>query len=124
MTSKEIKERYNELNKDNSILCTATELEEFMVSGLLFKSGKSYIDKNRNEIKVKTIKVKTNNFDLDFNDLISICEEKSKNEKIKRIYCMSESCYNNYKEKGMIISKGSNEYYRLFEQELWLVYKF
>ena len=37
---------------------------------------------------------------------------------------MSESCYNKYKENGMIIYQGSEEYFRLFEKELWLVYKF
>ena len=34
---------------------------------------------------------------------------------------MSKETYNKYKEQDLIISKGSNEYYRLFAGELWLI---
>ena len=61
-------------------------------------------------------------FDIELSDLITICESKCKEANIKRIYCMSQSCYNKYKEQGFIITKNSNDYYRLFENELWLVY--
>lgn len=124
MGSKDTLKRFEELNKNNTILCTENELQEFMVMGLLFKTGRSYVTRSQQKIKVNLIETKTYDFDLNFNNLISVCEEKSETEKIKRIYCMSQSCYNNYKEKGMIITQGSNEYYRLFEKELWLVYKY
>lgn len=122
MNSKEIRERFGEVNKNNNILCTETELQEFLYSGLLFKTGKSYVSRDRQPIKIKLIKQKCQEFDYDFNNLITICEEKCKEANIKRIYCMSQSCYNKYKEQGFIITKNSNDYYRLFENELWLVY--
>ena len=77
-----------------------------------------------NNVNVDIIKTKVSNFNINLNNLIGICEEKCKSLKINKIYCMSESCYNKYKENGMIISQGSEEYFRLFEKELWLVYKF
>lgn len=122
MNSKEIRERFGEINKNNNILCTETELQEFLYSGLLFKTGKSYVTRDKQPIKIKLIKEKNYEFDYDFSSLITICETKCKEADIKRIYCMSESCYNKYKEQGRIINKNSNDYYRLFENELWLVY--
>lgn len=124
MTSKEIRQRFEELNKDDKILCTDRELEEFLLAGLLFKTGKSYVTRNQKKIKVQVLGTKTYNMSIDLRNLISVCEEKCASNNIKRIYCMSQSCYNNYKEKGLIITKGDSEYYRLFESELWLVYKF
>lgn len=122
MNSKEIRERFGELNKDNNILCTETELQEFLYSGLLFKTGKTYVTRDRQTIKIKTLKEPKYDFDIDFNNIITICEKKSKEHNIKRIYCMSQSCYNKYKEQGLITTKNSIDYYRLFENELWLVY--
>ena len=122
MNSKEIRERFGEVNKNNNILCTETELQEFLYSGLLFKTGKTYVSRDRQSIKVKLIKDKNYDFDYDLSNLITICEDKCKEANIKRIYCMSQSCYNKYKEQGFIITKNSNDYYRLFENELWLVY--
>lgn len=123
MNSKDTYNRFQELNKDNKIKCTALELEDFLSSGLLFKSGKTYLNRNNQKIKIDLIETKTYNMSINLQNLISICEEKSKNKHIKRIYCISESCYNKYKEMGLIISKGSDEYYRFFESELWLLYK-
>lgn len=124
MSSRETLKRFEELNINNTIQCTEAELEEFMMMGLLFKTGRTYINRAQQKIKIDLLKPKIIDFDLDLNNIITICEEKAATEKIKRVYCMSQSCYNNYKEKGMIITQGSNEYYRLFEKELWLVYKF
>ena len=116
--------RFNELNKDNNLICTEQELQEFLVSGLLFETKNHYVDRLHNNVNVDIIKTKVSNYKINLNNLIGICEEKCKSLKINKIYCMSESCYNKYKENGMIISQGSEEYFRLFEKELWLVYKF
>lgn len=59
---------------------------------------------------------------INLSNLISQCEQKSKETKVKRIYCMTENCYNNYKQAGYIINKNNNEYYRYFNNEDWLVY--
>ena len=82
------------------------------------------VEENAKRLGIDIIKTKVSNFNINLNNLIGICEEKCKSLKINKIYCMSESCYNKYKENGMIISQGSEEYFRLFEKELWLVYKF
>ena len=49
-------------------------------------------------------------------------EQIAKTENIKRIYCMSESTYNKYKEQQLIVTKSNIDYYRLYENELWRVY--
>lgn len=122
MKSNEILDRFNELNKNNNICCTDKELESFLVSGLIFKSGDNYITKNLKPISVEVVKPKELDFDIQLSDLISICENKAKELSINRIYCMSQRCYNKYKQQGFIINKDNNSYYRMFDKELWLVY--
>ena len=79
--------RFNELNKDNNLICTEQELQEFLVSGLLFETKNHYVDRLQNKVNVDIIKTKVSNFNITLNNLIGICEEKCKSLKINKIYC-------------------------------------
>lgn len=122
MKSSEILDRFKELNNNNQICCTSSELDSFLVSGLIFKSGSGYITKNLKPVSVQILNPKELNFNIDFNSLIDTCELKAKKLSINKIYCMTTRCYNKYKEKGLIITKGNEDYFRMFDRELWLVH--
>ena len=121
MNGKEQTEKLNELNQISKLTCTDDELNEYVGCGLLFQTGNKFMTRNGKVIDVDIIKSKNYKFNIDLGDLISMCEDVSKKEHIKRIYCMTEKTYNIYKNKQLIISKGDIEYYRLFENELWRV---
>lgn len=122
MKSNEVLERFNELNNNNNLCCTPSELESFLVSGLIFKSGDKYITRNFSQVSVTILEPKELTFDIDFNAVISICEEQIKKVPTNKIYCMNTRCYNKYKEDGFIIVKDNQQYFRLFDKELWLIY--
>ena len=121
MNSKDIRQRFEEINKDNKIICTNEELENFILSGLILQSGKKYITKNNKKLNISILENPEYNLNIDLRKLIKYCEDQSKENKIKRVYCMSKKLYNIYKSQGLIITKDSKDYYRLYESELWLV---
>lgn len=121
MNSKEVSERFKELNNDNKITCTQEELNDFLMCGILLKFDKSYVTRNNDKIKVNVIKSKNLDFDIDFSEIIEQSEALAKEHHIYRIYCMSKRCYNNYKEQGLIITQNELDYFRYFQGELWLV---
>ena len=122
LNSKEIYNRFIELNKYNHIECVEAELNEFLMSGLIFQSGKKYLSRDNKEIYVDLIKSKVSSFDLDLSSIISKCQTLASENNIKRVYCMSERCYNNYKENNLIVNIDNKDYYRYYNNEYWLVY--
>ena len=124
MNNKEINQRYNELNNNKKIICTNEELQYFIISGLLFKSGENYLDKNKEKISISIIENSEYNFNIDLRKIIKLCEEDRIKSKNNKIYCMSKKLYNIYKSQGLIVEINSIEYYRYFEKELWLVKTF
>lgn len=124
MSSKDVQNKFNEINNNNQISCTESEVEEFLMYGILFKTkDNKYLNKYNQEITVDLIKVKTQTFNLDLSNIISVCEELVKNDTNKKVYCMNERCYNKYNTEGLIIKHNNKEYYRMFDKELWLVNK-
>lgn len=121
MNSKDVSERFNELNKDSIITCIQKELDDFLFCGLLFKSGNKYVTRNNETIKVKVIKPKEIDFDIDLSDIIDECNKFAKENNEKKIFYMSKRCYNNYKQNNQIINKNNKEYYRCFNNDDWLV---
>lgn len=113
-------ERFNELKTDANLVCTEQDLNDFMLAGLLFKTGNKYVTRDMTEISVKVSKPKT--FNIDLSNIISVCQDVIKDKHTKKIFYMSERCYNKYKECGLIIKQGKDEYYRLFDKDTWLVY--
>ena len=114
-------EKFKDLKKDNIIECTQNDLDEFIMYGLLFKTGNNYITRDKQTININLIEPKQYKFNINLSSLIDQCNELSSKYKIKRIYCMTSRCYNTYKEKGYIVTINNIDYYRIFDKELWLV---
>ena len=112
---------FDNLIDDNNIKCTQTELDNFVLSGLLFKCNKGYLTKNKTLINVDIIKDINYNMNINLANILCDSIIKAKENNTNKIYCMTQRCYNNYKEQGLIINKNNKDYYRLFNNELWLV---
>lgn len=121
MNSKDIYTKFKELSENDKFSCTQTELDEFMMYGLVFKTNDTYVNRNKQLLNINIIKPINHRFNLDFTGLIQSCNELYKKNHYKKIYCMSSRCYNKYKEQGLIIQINDLEYYRLFDKDLWLV---
>lgn len=122
LNGKEIEQRFNQLLNNKKFTCTADEFDLFVNYGLLIKSGKKYVTRNNSKVNLDVIETKTYNMTINLSNIISNCEVLCKNANMKRIYCMTKELYNKYEKLGLILVKGDNIYYRLFENELWLVY--
>ena len=121
LNSKSVYESFQNLIKTDKLECIQSELEEFLMYGLLFKSKTGYITRDNRQIKVNLIKTKSSDFDLDFNSIISKCEDLHKSTYNTRIYCMTKKTYDVYKSMGLILEQDNHSYYRFFDKELWLV---
>ena len=122
MSSKNVYEKFKELNKNNVITCTEQDLQEFIMYGLILQTGEDYVTRDNKKLNVDLIKNKELKFNLNFQNLIQVSNKIYKQQGIKKVYFMSSRCYNMYKQQGLIINKDNKEYYRLFDKELCLVY--
>lgn len=120
MNSKETIERFKELNKNNKLLCTQDELNDFLSCGVILEINKSYRTRSNEELKIKIIKTKINDFDINLQDVIINAEAFAEENKYKRIFCMTNKTFDDLKQKDCIIEKEDKFYYS-FLQELWLV---
>lgn len=120
-TTKQIYNKFNDSLKDNTLICSQKDLDEFTICGLVSKTHNKYIDKNNNTINIEIVKPMSLNINL--NNILCECEMLGSKHKENRIYCMSSKTYEYYKNKGYIILKNGIEFFRVFEKELWLVYK-
>lgn len=119
MKTSDIYDRYKELCDNGKFICSQSELQDFMLCGLIIEAGKGkYILRNTNISKVTIVKDLNLDFDLDLSSLINIDLSEYKTNKV---YYMSNDTYNRHKENNLIINKNGNDYYRLFADELWLV---
>lgn len=119
MKTSDIYDRYKELCNNDKFICSQSELQEFMLYGLILETGKNkYILRNTEKRDITVLKDLNHNFNLDLRQYINI---DLSNYPTNKVYYMSKETYNKYKEQDLIISKGSNEYYRLFAGELWLI---
>ena len=109
------------LNEDN-LICSQKDLDNYLLYGVLLESNNNYYDKSGNLINVEIYKPK--NFNIDLTSLIYNVNNYIKyNKKDKKIFYMSVQLYEKYKEKKLIINKDGKEYYRLYDNDLWLIYK-
>lgn len=122
MSSKNVYEKFKELNKNNVITCTEQDLQEFIMYGLILQTGEDYVTRDNKKLNVDLIKNKELKFNLNFQNLVQVSNKIYKQQEIKKVYFMSSRCYNMYKQQGLIINKDNKEYYRLFDKDLWLVY--
>lgn len=121
MSSKDVYDNFNSCIKDNILVCTEKELNEFTMYGLLFKTGNKYLTRNNQTLKVDLIKVKELNFDINLSNVINNCLEFAKNNNYKKVYYMSIKQYNKYKDKGLIVQIKNKEYYKFLNEEYWLI---
>lgn len=121
MSSKNIYDKFKELNKNNILTCTEKELQEFIMYGILLQSGKNYVTRDNKIINVNLLKTKELKFNLNFQGLLTEATTIKETLHINKIFFMTIRCYNKYKEEGLIINKNNQEYYRLFDKDLWLV---
>lgn len=121
MSSKNIYDKFKELNKNNILTCTEKDLQEFIMYGILLQSGKNYVTRDNKIINVNLLKTKELKFNLNFQGLLTEATTIKETLHINKIFFMTTRCYNKYKEEGLIINKNNQEYYRLFDKDLWLV---
>lgn len=119
MGTKEIYDRYKELCESDKFICSKSELDEFMLCGLIIETGKNkYVLRNTDIKNITVIKDLNYNFDIDFNKLLDI---DLKPYNTNKVYYMTETTFNKYKEDNLIVEQNGHNYYRLFAGELWLV---
>lgn len=119
MKTSEVIDRYKELCDSGKFICSQSELRDFKLCGLVLETGKNkYVLRNTDIKKIIVLDDLEQDFDIDFSSMLNI---DLKPYNTNKIYYMSESTYNKYKENNLIVSKGEYEYYRLFANELWLV---
>lgn len=118
MSTRDVYDRYKELTECDKFICSETELNEFVMCGLVLDLGSKYILRDGKSDKITVIKNPNYRLNLDFSSLINV---NLKGYDTNKIYYMSKNTYNKYKNQNLIIEKKGNEYYRLFADELWLV---
>lgn len=123
MSSKDIRLRFQELFNNDNVICTEQELNEFLSCGLVIKSKNKYYDRQNNIIKIDVIENPNNNFNINLKDVINSSIKLSKENNVKKIFCMSDKCFNQLSSEGYIITKDNKQYYRYFDKELWLINK-
>lgn len=123
MSSKDIRLRFQELFNNDNVICTEQELNEFLSCGLIIKSKNKYYDRQNNIIKIDVIENPNNDFNINLKDVINSSIKLSKENNVKKIFCMSDKCFNQLSSEGYIITKDNKQYYRYFDKELWLINK-
>lgn len=121
MNSSEVELRFKELSENEKIVCTQEEFNEFQNYGYILSLGKSYVSRLGKKLNVEIVKPRTYNMTLNFGSIIDVAVVEAKKNKINRVYCMSAETLEKYKTINRIIEKDGVEYYRYFENELWLV---
>ena len=117
-----IDQTYKDLVKDNTLICTEKEKQEFLEYGILLESNGKYYDRDFNLINIDIVGEKNYNMDIDLSSIIDKSLELSITEKQHRIFCMTSDLYNIYNNSGKIVNKNGLEYYREFNID-WLILK-
>ena len=112
-----INEKYKNSIIDNKLNCTETELNEYINYGIIFKQGRTYYDRSFNKLEIKL----PSNFNIDLTTIISSGLNAGKSKYCKRVFCMTNESFNKYKEMGFIIIKNDTPYFRIYNNEEWLV---
>ena len=68
------------------------------------------------------LKQKELRLNINLSYFVQNSEDLLLNSNTNKLYCMSSSTLQKYKDMGYIIEVKGKQYYRLFANELWLVY--
>lgn len=120
MSTGSVDVRFRELIAQENIICSKQDIEEFVAYGLLFDLGNNkYVTRDNRQLDISIIKPSQMNINL--TSIIQQGTQKAKEFGVSKIYFMSQRCYDKYKQDGLIISKKGNDYYRLFNNDEWLI---
>lgn len=120
MSTGSVDVRFRELIGQENIICSKQDIEEFVAYGLLFDLGNNrYVTRDNRQLDISIIKPSQMNINL--TSIIQQGTQKAKEFGVSKIYFMSQRCYDKYKQDGLIISKKGNDYYRLFNNDEWLI---
>lgn len=122
LTSKDLENRFKELQKDGKLCCTENEFNDFIGYGLLLSTGNSYVSRYGNKLDVQVLKQKELRLNINLSYFVQNSKDLLLNSNTNKLYCMSSSTLQRYKDMGYIIEVKGKQYYRLFANELWLVY--
>ena len=123
MANKSVSSIYNEALKDGSLRCTQAELDEFLNLGFIFKNGNSFVDRQFRAIHIDIVENTNYRMNINLSQLIGMSKSLLEEQKItNKIYYMTNKTYLKIKNQNLIIIHKDIEYYRLFENELWLVH--
>ena len=112
-----IQDKFKESKVNSNLNCTKSELDEYLAYGLLLKQNNKYYDRELNEINI----VQPSALNINLQNILITGINISKSSYKKRVYCMTEKLYNKYKEMGYIINKEQKEYFRVYNNEEWLI---
>lgn len=112
----------NKINKETKIECTDKELKQYIDYGILTElSDGKYISNTGKQIGVVVFKTKEFRFNINLSSIISYSNKLVEGDNIKRVYCMTKTTYDKYKQNNLIVNINNKDYFRYFDKELWKI---
>lgn len=121
LQNKDIKQRFEDINKSGNFVCTDLELCEFIRNGCVVQIGNKFIDRSGKLINIDVIEDNNYRLTINLSSLIAQANELCEKHKCNKIYCMTAKLFDRYYKLGFIVQKGDVYYYRYYENELWLI---
>lgn len=116
-----VEERFNEILNSGNFVCTQEEFDMFSSYGYLLKIGDRYATRRGKIIDVDVITQKPGKLDIDLSGIIGVASDMAKSCKISRVFCMTNTSCDKYKACGTIVEIDGNLYFKVFDDEYWLV---
>lgn len=112
----------DKINKESKIECTNNELKQYIDYGILTEilDGK-YISNTGKHIDVILLKSKEFRFTLNLATIMAYGNKFVEGDNIKRVYCMTKTTYDKYKQNNLIVTIDNKDYFRYFDKELWKI---
>ena len=122
MKRKDILQITDKINKESKIECTNNELKQYIDYGILTEilDGK-YISNTGKHIDVILLKSKEFRFTLNLATIMAYGNKFVEGDNIKRVYCMTKTTYDKYKQNNLIVTIDNKDYFRYFDKELWKI---
>lgn len=112
----------DKINKETKIECTDKELKQYIDYGILTElSDGKYISNTGKQIGVVVFKTKEFRFNINLSSIISYSNKLVEGDNIKRVYCMTKTTYDKYKQNNLIVNINNKDYFRYFDKELWKI---
>lgn len=112
----------DKINKESKIECTNNELKQYIDYGILTEilDGK-YISNTGKHIDVILLNSKEFRFTLNLATIMAYGNKFVEGDNIKRVYCMTKTTYDKYKQNNLIVTIDNKDYFRYFDKELWKI---